>query len=206
MKKILIVFAFMLGFFCSCTNCSNGSVEPIQNDSAIVVDAIINSDFEDMFSKYGKDDFRFYECDILLKNFLDEEYDGVTELVNIYQVITSKDSTSFDTEVYKIQHFPGGQALKDSVKGFWIENFPIDTAEIKVSYDSAFTLINKVNLPKPHSRHVTLKKPIGPIACNTQWIFGNTHSQLWVDATTGDIKESNPAFPEAFKMPLGEWP
>ena len=58
------------------------------------------------------------------------------------------------------------------------------------------------------SRYVTLRNPIGPVAVNTQWIFGNIHEQIWVDAVTGDTKNSNPAFPEekGFKMPLGEWP
>ena len=200
----------MIGFFCSCTNCGGNKevVNPIENDSVIVVDKVIGNDFGEMFNKYGKNDFRFYETDILLNNFLDEEYDGIAELVNIYQVATRLDSTSFDTQVYKIQHFPGGETFRDSVKGFWIENYPIDITEIKVSYDSAFALINQVNLPKPHSKHVTLRQPIGPFACNTQWIFGNIHEQIWVDVVTGEIKESNPAFPEekGFKMPLGEWP
>jgi hypothetical protein len=65
-----------------------------------------------------------------------------------------------------------------------------------------------VNFPKPHSKHVTLRNPIGPVAINTQWIFGNVHEQIWVDAVTGECANSNPAFPETkgFKMPLGEWP
>lgn len=29
--------------------------------------------------------------------------------------------------------------------------------------------------------------------------FGNVMSQIWVDAKTGEIRESNPAFPDEFK-------
>ena len=153
-----------------------------------------------MFNKYGKEEFRFYETDILLKNFLDEENDGnIAELVNIYQVSTELDSTSFDTYVYKVQHFSNGTVLKDSVNGFWIENYPITLDEIKVPYDSAYNLMLRVNLPKPHSRHVTLRKPMGPLDCNTQWIFGNIHQQIWIDAVTGEAKSSNPAFPNDFE-------
>jgi hypothetical protein len=65
-----------------------------------------------------------------------------------------------------------------------------------------------VNFPKPHSKHVTLRNPVGPAAVNAQWIFGNIKEQIWIDAVTGEAKKSNPAFPEekGFKMPLGEWP
>ena len=126
--------------------------------------------------------------------------------MNIYQVVTELDSTSFDTYVYKVQHFSNGTVLKDSVNGFWIENEPIILDEIKVSYDSACAIIASVNYPKPHSKHVTLRKPLGIVNCNTQWIFGNIHQQIWIDAVTGEAKDSNPAFPVGFKMPLGEWP
>ena len=85
---------------------------------------------------------------------------------------------------------------------------PLNDEVIKLTYEEAYDRIMQTNSPKPHSKHVTLRNPIGPIAINTQWIFGNIHEQLWVDAVTGDVKNSNPAFPEekGFKMPLGEWP
>ena len=54
----------------------------------------------------------------------------------------------------------------------------------------------EVNLPKPHSKHVVLRKQIGPKACNPQWIFGNITSQIYVDAVTGEVNSKNPAFDE----------
>ena len=210
MKKILFSFAFLLAFFCSCTNCNNKQdQEIVEVDSLLTIDEIIDDDFAYMVDKFGEDNLRWYECDVLLNNFLDEECDGsIAEFVNIYQVVTRTDSTSFDTQVYKIQHLPSGDIYEDSIKGFWIEDFPLNLDELKVDYDSAFNLVMAVNLPKPHSQYVTLRKPIGPVPCNVQWVFGNIKSQIWVDGVTGEIKESNPAFPEekGFKMPLGEWP
>ena len=66
----------------------------------------------------------------------------------------------------------------------------------------------QANAPKPHSKNAILRNPIGPIAINAQWVFGNVREQLWCDAVTGEIRNSNPAFPKekGFKMPLGEWP
>ena len=194
---------------CQCS----GNGEPASNTNeklgGIQVENIIKSDFETMLAKCGDSDFRWYECDILLNDFLDEENDGsIAELVNIYQNVVNRDSTSFDTQVYKVQHFPNGKVFTDSIRGFWIENYPIHLDELKVTYDSAYALVMAVNLPKPHSQHVTLRNPIGPKGINPQWIFGNIHSQIWVDATTGEIHESNPAFPDDHltRGPLGEWP
>jgi hypothetical protein len=128
-------------------------------------------------------------------------------VVNILQKVIER-GNGYDTYVYKFQHFNDGKVLTDSVPGFWVENWPLEDKAIKLKYVEAWDKIQQVNFPKPHSKHVTLRNPIGPITINTQWIFGNVKEQIWVDAVTGECKNSNPAFPEekGFKMPLGEWP
>jgi hypothetical protein len=128
-------------------------------------------------------------------------------LVNIFQKVIER-GNGYDTYVYKFQHFNDGTVLTDSIAGFWIENWPLEDKAIKLKYTEAWDKVMAVNFPKPHSKHVTLRNPVGPVVINTQWIFGNIKEQIWVDAVTGECKNSNPAFPEAkgFKMPLGEWP
>ena len=37
-------------------------------------------------------------------------------------------------------------------------------------------------------------------------IEGDTMILKGVNAVTGEVRESNPVFPDGFKMPLGEWP
>ena len=128
-------------------------------------------------------------------------------IVNVFQKVIER-GNGYDTYVYKFQHFNDGTVLTDSIQGFWIENWPMEDKEIKLKYVEAWDKMLAVNFQKPHSKHVTLRNPIGPVAINTQWIFGNIKEQIWVDAVTGECKNSNPAFPEekGFKMPLGEWP
>lgn len=202
--------------FVSCTECSNRDntekdlalIDTISIKEAIDVEHAIATDRQAMYLKF-KNDYRWYETDILLPEFLNSE--NVTSdpvmVVNIFQSIVQK-GNGFDTWVWKFQHFPDGTVLKDSVQGFWIENMPLNDEVIKLKYTEAYDRVMQTNSPKPQSKHVTLRNPIGPIAINTQWIFGNIHEQLWVDAVTGDVKNSNPAFPKekGFKMPLGEWP
>jgi hypothetical protein len=215
MKKsfILTLLMGLVMSFMSCTGCSSSKEDIKLQDSVVAttvldVEHAIAMDRQAMYLKF-KDDYRWYETDILLPEFLNAE--DVTSdpvmVVNIFQSVVER-GNGFDTWVWKFQHLNNGTVLKDSVQGFWIENNPLNDEAIKLKYTEAFDRIMQTNAPKPQSKHVTLRNPVGPIQINTQWIFGNIHEQLWVDAVTGDVKNSNPAFPEekGFKMPLGEWP
>lgn len=202
----------------SCNGCQQKAVIEEVKDSAAVdsaattvainVEHAIATDRQAMFLKFGKD-YRWWETDILLPEFLDSE--DVTSVpvmvVNIFQSVVEKGNGA-DTWVWKYQHLADGTVLTDSIHGFWVENQPLNEEVIKVKYTEAYDKIMQTNAPKPHSKQVVLRNPVGPITVNTQWIFGNIHEQLWVDAVTADVKTSNPAFPEekGFKMPLGEWP
>lgn len=220
MRYLKILFLSLIGVLLlsltSCSGCKSAKVEPVvgnvtatQTVSALGnVDHIIAMDRQAMFLKFG-DQYRWYETDILLPEFLDSENVTSTPvmLVNVFQSIIEYDNGA-DTYVWKFQHFPDGTVNVDSVHGFWIENWPLNDEVLKVNYAQAWDKMMAVNYPKPHSRHVTLRNPIGPVSVNTQWIFGNIRAQIWIDAVTGNATNSNPAFPEekGFKMPLGEWP
>lgn len=198
----IILLMCLIGLiFGSCKGCNNVTETPLATNT-IVVEDLIKADNAYMMGR----NYRWYETCILMNDYLDEETDGsIQEVVNIFQVIEETEG-GFDTKVFKFQHFPDGTTVSDSVQGFWVEDFPLVDSLVAIPYDSAFALVQQVNFPKPHSRNATLRNPIGPVPVNPQWIFGNIREQLWVDALTGDIKESNPAFPDNLEMPLGEWP
>ena len=198
---------------CSCNSTQKdvtlaNSTEVKDSTVALNVEHTIAMDRQTMYLKF-KDNYRWYETEILLPYFLDS--DSATSnpimIVNILQSVV-EEGNGFDTWVWKFQHFPDGTVLKDSIQGFWIENYSLNEEVLTVKYTEAYDKMMAVNYKKPHSKHVTLRNPIGPVAVNTQWIFGNIKEQIWVDAVTGECKNSNPAFPEekGFKMPLGEWP
>ena len=199
--------------FMSCTGC-NSSKKDIKLQDSVVATAVLDVehsialDRQTMYVNY-KDNYRWYETEILLPEFMDS--DSATSnpemIVNVLQSIV-EEGNGADVWVHKFQHFKDGTVVHDSIQGFWIENYALNDEVIKLKYTEAWDKMMSVNFPKPHSRYVTLRNPIGPVAVNTQWIFGNIHEQIWIDAVTGDAKNSNPAFPEGkgFKMPLGEWP
>lgn len=208
MKKVFIyMFAALMvvaASFVSCKKQKAPAVAAEQNYG--FVERTISMDKEYMYLNYGGD-YRFYESCIKLVDFLDEECDGsVAGVANVFQAIVYDDGTSFDTEVVSIAH-KGDAASAESKHGFWIEDDPILDGDIVLTYQDAFQRIQEVNYPKPHSQNCIIRKPLGPKDCNAQYVFGNLREQLWVDAVTGEVRTSNPAF-EGFNMgtPLGEWP
>ena len=178
--------------------CHKTKKETIQT-TKLNVETVTSMDKEQMYLDSKDGNYRWYETLILLDKYLDEDNPQVAEVVNIFQSVVDYDGKSFDTYVYKYQHFADGTSASECVKAFWIEDYPLVDSLITITYDQAFEKVQQVNLPKPHSRHVCLRNPIGPKECNPQWVFGNIESQIWVDAKTGDIKTSNPAFPDGFK-------
>ena len=196
--------------FMSCTGC-NSNKEDIKLQDSVVTTAVLDVehsialDRQTMYVNY-KDNYRWYETEILLPEFMDS--DSATSnpemIVNVLQSIV-EEGNGADVWVHKFQHFKDGTVVHDSIQGFWIENYALNDEVIKLKYTEAWDRMIAVNLPKPHSKHVTLRNPIGPVAVNTQWIFGNIREQLWCDAVTGEIRNSNPAFPN-LNTPLGEWP
>lgn len=210
MKKFILFasVAITIMMMASCQSCTK-RVDPVvvQEDTAIVVETVNQADFDNMSLQFGPTGFKWYETNILLKEFLDEECTGeIQELVNIYQTVTTQDSLSYDTQVFKIQHFADGSEVTDSIKGFWVEDYAIIPDDITISYKEAFDKLMATDIVKPHSQYVTLRRPIGPVACNPQWVFGNRKAQVWVDAVTGEVRNYNPAFPKDFQFarPLGE--
>lgn len=209
MKKILIfsLLAFLVSGMISCSSCNkNKEKENTEVVTDLNAENCISADIEKMFLTHGKD-YRWFETCMRLKSYLDEDNDGtLEELVNVFQVIIDSES-GYDTKVYKFQHFSDGVIAQDSTIGFWVEDFPLETEAIKITYKEAFDKLMATNLPKPHSRYCTLRKQVGPKPCNPQYIFGNTKSQIYVDAVNGNVTDKNPAFEGGgFKMPLGEWP
>ena len=194
---------FMMCFAVSLVSCNGCGNKPVAEDepelnpaiTELVVENVVSTDREYMFMNYGEG-YRWF----------DEECDGtVTGISNVFQVVEEKDKGA-DTFVVLAAHTPDTTAYE--VKhGFWVEDFPMNEEQIKVTFAQAFEKLNQVNYPKPHSKQCVLRKQVGPKACNPQYIFGNAHAQLYVDAVTGEVSNTNPAYGDIkLETPLGEWP
>lgn len=211
MRKAFMLMAIMLmGIMCmnscKCTS-DNQTNDVVVADSTFTVEHIVALDRQAMFLAHGEG-YRWFETGVQLKDWLDGESDGTIDMVvNVFQVVEQCSETTYDTFVYKYQHFVDGTVNEDAIHGFWVGDRPLNEEVIKVTFKEAFEKVQEVNFPKPHTRQVVLRKEVGPVDANPQWIFGNLHSQLYVDAVTGEVSDENPAF-KGLNMgtPLGEWP
>ena len=196
MKVKLIVITLLLSLLA--VSCKKKKAEN-NIPAKLNVENVTNSNRQEMFTKFGKD-YKWFECCVVLKDYLDSECDGTVEgISNVFQVV-EEDETGADVHVFLYTTTPDTTSI-DEKHGFWVEDMPLNDEQIKITFAQAFEKINEVNYVKPHSRHAVLRKEVGPIDANPQWIFGNSHSQLYVDAVTGKVTDKNPVFPADFKMP-----
>ena len=186
MKKVFLFLMAAL-LLCACHKTKSAQVKP---DNVINVSELISSDNADMTSRY--DDYVWYETQILLNNFIDDEYAGVSEVTNIFQIVESE-GDSYDTKVIRYTH-NGTSDTREEIPGFWVEDCIIDT--VAITFEHSLDIINQVNFAKPHSKHVVLRRELGPVINNAQWIYGNIQSQLYVDAVDGIVRDSSPSFPK----------
>ena len=213
MKKVFILLMAISLMF-SFNSCDWFNKNKDNDKKEIIVENVVKADRDYMTENYGNT-YVWYETQISLNDYLDEECDGsFSEIVDVFQVITTIDSTKFDTKVIKMYHVADSSYIEE-IEGFWVEDMNMNDEIISVTYKQAFQLINEVNFPKPHSKNCVLRKEVGPIEANPQYIFGNIESQLYVDALTGDVTDESPSFCdeviendsiEDVNTPLGEWP
>jgi hypothetical protein len=192
MKKVFILLMAISLMF-SFNSCDWFNKNKDNEKKEIIVENVVKADRDYMTENYGNT-YVWYETQISLNDYLDEECDGsFSEIVDVFQVITTTDSVTFDTKVIKMYHVADSSYIEE-IEGFWVEDMNMNDEIISVTYKQAFQLINEVNFPKPHSKNCVLRKEVGPIEANPQYIFGNIESQLYVDALTGDVTDESPSF------------
>lgn len=206
---LTIMFSIVLGFG-SCTSCGsdkNGetndsvAVDTAAKTAELVPERIISTDRQDMFLNY-KQDYRWYETQLVLKDWIDSpDFNGsVEKVISVFQVVEEY-GKSADVHVIFFET-TGTERKTNVVEGFWIEDYPMNEDHIAITYAEAWKKLQEANITKPHSKKCVLRNAVGPKEANPQWVFGNIHECVFVDATTGEVTAKDPAF----NGPLGEWP
>lgn len=207
--------------FVGCNSCSNKEKEEeIKIETqGLNVERINALDMQYMYANYGAD-YRWLECCIDLKHFMDSDSctGEVAGIANIFQQIKMIDSNSFIPTVVLIAHTQDTSVI-ETREGIWVGDDPMNNFNpMKVNYNEAYNRMMQANCPKPHSKHCVLRKEVGPLAdVDPIYIFGNPAAQVYVNSTTGAVTTHNPCFPEdslekfgrnnkRIGCPLGEWP
>lgn len=171
----------------------------------LVPEDLIASDQQYMKKHYSTD-YRWYESSAVLFNYLDSENCGgtIVELTNIFMIRSDKDS--YDTNIIMFKHTLEGDEIQ-ILPSHWVEeDVFIIPEKVRTTFKKA-TLQAKNASPKLHTKHVVLRKQLGPRDTNPQYIFGNNHGLVFVDASSGYMRYDSPAFENTgFITWLGEWP
>ena len=157
----------------------------------------LKSDLAYMEKTYGEE-FVWFESQIVLAENLDKDCSGKIESVyNVFEHVHMYDSSA-DVLVVTFTHYTDGTVDTARVHDFWVEDCAMKMSDITINYNTAFSNLMKANCPKPNSDKCVLRKQVGPVEANPQYIFGNIDDCVFVDAVTGNVSTENPAF-EPFK-------
>lgn len=169
--------------------CSSSEPADARSASQLIIDSLaahvdsINSDY------------LYFETSFELTNTVDSlNYFSVSTIQSIYQVV---DTTTSTPTVFVATYSVDSTAVSWKVLegAFWTEDVNLRSKDVKISPEEAFLALFKSNVVKPHSRFMVLRCPLGPIACDAQYIFGNTDSGIvYVNAKTGKVTATDPAF------------
>ena len=198
MKKLLVFLMgilLMLGVSsCKCTK----DVEPVVEftEASIAAD---RAQMDEMFDAY-----KWFETRVEYDNFFDADTTlTAVKAESLFQVAV-EDSLGVKTFVYDFIHYPDvEEADLKQIDGFVLDDQPLNDVQIVLTFSEALERLYEVNLPKPHSTKVVLRKALGPKAANAQYIFGNTEEQVFVDAVTGDVTDKNPVY-DGFEPEVAE--
>ena len=203
----------------SCSSCGGGNNETIDDNDTTKVDSaktekvaslnvehLIATDRQEVYNLIKGKDYRWFETSIDLVNYLDSEEASaeIEGLTNTFQWVDQATETSYDVHVIMSTWNNKGEHSILMPPGFCVGNHDMSEEAIKITFEEAFARLmeSNSNSVRPHSRKCVLRQEVGTKDANPQYIFGNTKHQVYVDATTGEVTEINPAF----NKPLGEWP
>lgn len=95
---------------------------------------------------------------------------------------------------YICSNVKNGLQIPFPINDVWIEDDDLNDQPMELSAEDALQRLKEWNGILPKAKFITLRLPVGPKPCNPQWVFGDVYDVLFIDAVTGDITDSNPAF------------
>lgn len=237
MKKFLgIVMMAVCMLFASCNSCSK-KADPVSNDTVIEmvkgvdVDYITGCDISWMGMHYPDVEWRWLECCVDMKDFIDEaDTCEVLAVANIFSYIEIIDSVKGTFKPYVIlRAHTADTSVIEIREGLWVGDDPMgEYIPMNIDFPHAWVRMMEANCVKPHSKHCVLRKEVGPVGgLDPIYIFGNPSAQVYVMSNNGDVTTHNPVFPKDMNYveknvnydgtiygprntrigcPLGEWP
>lgn len=204
MRKFILPFLMlaivgMMGLS-SCNGCSKGGpdnqashdYDGVVQDFTAGVGNIQSLHRQTMYTLAGGKDYEWRNSKVLFNDTITMENIGelhVTDVTDVFQYIGE------DVLVQIISsNVKQGTVIPYPIHDIWIEDSNLSELEIRLGAEDALLRLKEWNGVLPVSASMSLRCPVGPKKCNAQWVIGNIYDVIFIDAVTGDIATSNPAF------------
>ena len=161
---------------------------------------VISTDRETMFLRTPKHAMlKWMESSATLTDFLSSENaDKATfmEVTNGFQTQWG-DEKSMDVKVTQITT---NTMSTDSLvrSAFYLDNYPLNDKEIKVTFAEAVQKILQANCPKPQTKVLVLRSPIGPADVGDAYYIAKDMSDddfvVFVNARTSEVTTYDPTW------------
>lgn len=148
-----------------------------------------------MFSLLGNDEYEWRNTRVLFNEPLTDENIDFIHITDVNDVFYYWDKVKGPMVQYINTNVLDGTQIPFPINDVWIEDDNLEDKPVKLSCEDALQRIKEWNGILPEDcNFMTLRLPIGPVDCNPQWVFGDVYNVIFIDALTGEISETNPAF------------
>ena len=169
------------------------NVEEIIIEDKAYVEQYISEHFADVssVSKY------WWETGITMDKYYNADDANENRIESVVNVFTLGDSVN--SVVLMIYHEGDSRMVAEHKNAFWVgdNDLYVRESELVKGFDECYRLMMDSEYDKAASRQCTLRAQLGPKGAETppQYIFGNVHYQLYVNALTGEVLNYSPAYP-----------
>lgn len=212
MKKLIFLFALMLTTLgmmsvCSCNGCKGGQ-EPKDEEpevechdyDGVVQDFTAGTEYIQALHRQtvnrvlGIKTFEWRNSKVIFNDEITyENIDDlhITDINDVFFYVNEKGPWV----QYVNSNVKGGLQIPWPIQDIWIEDRNLSDAEIILDAESVLQKLKEWNGVLPQgAKSISLRRPTGPKDCNAQWVLGSIDNPLFIDAVTGDVRDSNPAF------------
>jgi len=132
---------------------------------------------------------------VILNDTVTQENIDDLHVVSVRDVFFYWDNQRGPQVQYITDHVKDGTQIPYPITDVWIEDTDMSDAPIRLSAEDALLRLKEWNgiLPKDCD-FIILRLPVGPKDCNPQWTFGDIGDVLFIDAVTGEVRNSDPSF------------
>ena len=213
MKKAFFLLGLVLTMvgtmtMSSCNGCSKGADAPVINENEEVYhdyDGVVQ-DFtagvshiqathrQIMFSTLGVKEYQWRNSKIVFNDSITAETIDDLHVTDVIDVFYYWDNDKGPQTQFINTNVMKGTQIPYPVADIWIEDADLSEASIKLTAEQALIRLKEVNYPIPPANGLSLRLPVGPKDCNPQYVIGTVYDVLFIDAMTGEVRNSNPAF------------